>query len=122
MWIATEPLLTKPGNLISLHFSKEKIMHYKGDLQVITGTISSKGQVTIPKKIREFLGVGKSDKIAFIPLEEGKVIITSKPLRATELFGMLKHRRLAKPVSVDEIEEAIKKQRNKRAEKRAKNC
>ena len=81
---------------------------------MITGTISSKGQVTIPKKIRELLKVETSDKIIFIPLEDGNVVITSKQNPATALFGMLKHRRPGRPVSLEKMESAIKKRRAKR--------
>jgi antitoxin PrlF len=81
---------------------------------MITGTISSKGQVTIPKKIRELLKVETSDKIVFIPLEEGKVLITSKENPAKALFGMLKHRKPARPVSLKRMETAIRKRRVKR--------
>jgi antitoxin PrlF len=81
---------------------------------MITGTISSKGQVTIPKKIRELLKVETSDKIIFIPLEDGKVVITSKQNPATTLFGMLKHRRPGRPISLEKMESAIKKRRAKR--------
>lgn len=81
---------------------------------MITGTISSKGQVTIPKKIRELLKVETSDKIIFVPLEDGKVVITSKQNSASALFGMLKHRRPTRPVSLKKMESAIKKRRAKR--------
>ncbi len=81
---------------------------------MITGTISSKGQVTIPKKIREFLKLGTFDKIVFIPLEEGKVMITSKQAPVSDLFGMLKHRKPKQPVSVEEMEAAIRKKRAER--------
>ena len=81
---------------------------------MITGTISSKGQVTIPKKIREFLKLGTFDKIVFIPLEEGKVMITSKKAPVSDLFGMLKHRKPKQPVSVEEMEAAIRKKRAER--------
>ena len=81
---------------------------------MITGTLSSKGQVTIPKKIREFLKVETSDKIVFIPLEEGKVLITSKENPPKALFGILKHRKPARPVSLKRMETAIRKRRVKR--------
>lgn len=81
---------------------------------MITSTISSKGQITIPKKIRELLKAEISDKIVFIPLENGKVMISTKQNSATELFGILKHKRLAKPVSLEEMESAIQKKRAKR--------
>lgn len=82
---------------------------------MITGTISSKGQVTIPKEIREFLKVEASEKIIFIPLEEGKVLITNKENPVSALFGMLRHRRLARPVSLKEMDSAIRKRRTQRA-------
>ena len=78
------------------------------------GTISSKGQVTIPKKIREFLNVRTFDKIAFIPLKDGQVLITTKQNSATSLFGMLKHRKPKKPATIDEMETVILEKRAKR--------
>ncbi len=83
---------------------------------MIVGTISSKGQVTVPKKIREFLQVGTYDKIVFIPLEDGNVLITSKRNPAKALFGMLKHRSLKQPVSIEQMDNAIRKRRAKRGE------
>ncbi len=81
---------------------------------MITSSVSSKGQVTIPKKIREFLNLETFDKIVFIPLEEGKVMITSKPTPVTDLFGMLKHRKPQKPFSVQEMESKIRERRAQR--------
>ncbi len=81
---------------------------------MIIGTLSSKGQITIPKKIRELLKVESSDKIIFIPLEEGKVMITGKQNPASLLFGMLKYRSPAKPVSLGKMDSAILKRRAKR--------
>jgi AbrB family looped-hinge helix DNA binding protein len=76
-------------------------------------TISSKGQVTIPKKIREFLQLGTYDKIVFIPIDDGKVLITNKQNPARALFGMLKHRKRKKLVSIEEMNRSIKIQRIK---------
>ena len=76
---------------------------------MIISTISSKGQVTIPKKIREFLQLGTYDKIVFIPMEKGKVLITSKQNPAKVLF-----RRLKKPVSIEEMKNSIRKRRTQR--------
>ncbi len=84
---------------------------------MITSTISSKGQVTIPKKIRDFLKVGTFDKIVFIPLEDGRVLITNKENPAIALFGMLKHRKLQKPVSPEDLKTAVRTRRLKRGRK-----
>lgn len=43
--------------------------------------ISSKGQVTIPKSIRELLNLNEGDRVAFIE-DDGKVIITKASLIA----------------------------------------
>ena len=83
-------------------------------------TISSKGQVTIPKKIRDFLNVRTFDKIAFIPLNDGQVLITTKQNSATSLFGMFNHRKPKKPVSIEEMEALIRVRRAKRGNGSAK--
>ena len=84
---------------------------------MITSTISSKGQVTIPKKIREVLGLGTFDKIVFIPLEKGKIMITNKQIPVSDLFGMLKHLKPKQPVSVEKMEAAIRKKKGKRSKR-----
>ena len=81
---------------------------------MMTSTISSKGQVTIPKKIRDFLKLETFDKVVFIPIEEGKVMITNKQTPVSDLFGMLKHRQPKQPVSVEEMEALIRKRRAER--------
>jgi AbrB family looped-hinge helix DNA binding protein len=43
--------------------------------------ISSKGQVTIPKSIREILKLKEGDRVAFIQ-EQGKIVITKASLIA----------------------------------------
>jgi len=81
---------------------------------MISSTISSKGQITIPKKIRDFLKVEPSDRIVFTPIEEGKVLITYKQSPVSNLFGMLKHHKLKKPVTLEKMEETIRKRRANR--------
>jgi AbrB family looped-hinge helix DNA binding protein len=81
---------------------------------MIISKITAKGQVTIPKKVREFLNVNTSDKIEFTLLEEGKVLITSEQKSADTLFGMLKHRKRSKPVTPEEMDAAIRDRRQKR--------
>lgn len=47
--------------------------------------ISSKGQVTIPKAIRERLNVDEGDKLAFIE-DNGKIVITKSSVVALRQF------------------------------------
>lgn len=81
---------------------------------MLTSTISSKGQVTVPKKIREHLHVNATDKIIFIPQEDGRVLITGVEKSAAFLYGMLKHRKPARPVSIEKMNEAVKQARARR--------
>ncbi|MGZ5432100.1 MAG: AbrB/MazE/SpoVT family DNA-binding domain-containing protein [Thermoanaerobaculia bacterium] len=69
-------------------------------------TITSKGQITVPKEVRKALNVQEGDVLDFVIDERGQV--TVKPLRKDykRLFGMLK-REGARPVTVEEMNEAI---------------
>lgn len=54
----------------------------------IESKITSKGQTTIPAEIRERLGLQTGDRIAFIEMDEGFLILPrNRP--ATALFGSL---------------------------------
>lgn len=71
-----------------------------------TATVTSKGQVTIPQKIRELLKVKTGDQIDFIVDKKGRVMILGATTSIRDLKGIL-HRPGRKPVSLKEMEEAI---------------
>ena len=51
-------------------------------------TITSKGQVTIPKDVRERMNLKEGDMIAFVPMRDGTLIVPrNKP--AESIFGLL---------------------------------
>ena len=70
-------------------------------------TITTKGQVTIPKSIRESLHLHSGDKIEII-LKDGNAIIRPLSKKVDDLFGILK-RPNQKTVSVDEMNKSISK-------------
>lgn len=74
-----------------------------------SSTITSKGQVTIPKKIRDYLKLDTGSKVDFVIDEnkEVKVIPLIVPVQA--LSGML-HRPGMKAATIEEMEEAIAQQ------------
>ncbi|TVY05570.1 AbrB/MazE/SpoVT family DNA-binding domain-containing protein [Paenibacillus cremeus] len=43
-------------------------------------TISSKGQITVPKRIRDMLNLNEGDQIAFI-LENGNIVVRKANVR-----------------------------------------
>jgi len=70
-------------------------------------TITSKGQVTIPKPVRDFLNIGKSDQIDFIISESGKVIIEVTQTGIVQHAGMLARYKPDNPLSVEQMDALI---------------
>lgn len=70
-------------------------------------TLTSKGQVTIPKDIREFLHLHSGDKIEVLPTENGEAIIRPVTITVDDMFGVLK-KPGQKSISVEEMNQALK--------------
>ena len=68
-------------------------------------TITSKGQVTVPKPIRDKLHLGPGDKIDFMLEEDGGVRVVPVTASVTQLKGMVPQPEF--PVSLAEMDEAI---------------
>ena len=73
-----------------------------------TSTVTSKGQVTIPKSIRDALGVGPGDRVLFVRHDDGTVVVRPETVDVRSLKGMLKDR-VRRPISVEEMNEAIER-------------
>jgi antitoxin PrlF len=71
-----------------------------------TATLTTKGQVTIPKAVREHLGVDTGDRLSFVVQEDGTVIVKPITHHVRELGGLL-HRPGQRPVSVRDLDEGI---------------
>lgn len=67
--------------------------------------ITVKGQATIPKAVREHLGLKTGDRVKFFFHPDGSVVLLPK-LPAAALRGILKSRR-QRPVTIDEMTKAI---------------
>lgn len=82
--------------------------------------ISSKGQVTIPKAIREQLKLTEGDRVAFIE-ENGKIIITKASLLALqELQQSLSEEADEKGITEEELLDELKKVRKEMWDERSK--
>jgi len=66
--------------------------------------ITSKGQTTIPKAVREYLRLKPGDKVKFFMHPDGTVVMLPK-LPVTSLRGIVKPRKSA--VSVADMTEAV---------------
>jgi AbrB family looped-hinge helix DNA binding protein len=71
-------------------------------------TLTSKGQITIPKRVREALGLETGDRMSFRVREDGVVEMVPETLDVMSLFGILKPRK--RGVSLEDMEEAISRE------------
>ncbi len=52
-------------------------------------TVTSKGQVTIPRAIRRHLGIEPADKVAFVISEDGDVVLRPQRFTVASLSGIV---------------------------------
>lgn len=67
--------------------------------------LTTKGQITIPKEIREALHLGKGDQVAFRLREDGVVELLSENIDFLSLCGMLEPE--VRGVTLEQMEETI---------------
>ena len=65
--------------------------------------ITIKGRVTLPRGVRDSLAVKAGDKVRYVILDGGALIMPVRP--TSRLFGSMKYD--GPPVSLEEMEDAI---------------
>ncbi|MEQ8765770.1 MAG: AbrB/MazE/SpoVT family DNA-binding domain-containing protein [Planctomycetota bacterium] len=73
-----------------------------------TSRLSVKGQLVIPKEIREHLGLRPGDRLAFVILDDGEVVIRPAVVDVRDLKGIVE-RPGRKSVSIRAMNEAIRR-------------
>ena len=73
-------------------------------------TITSKGQITIPKSIRSLLDLHSGDKINFLVSESGEVRVVPVTQNVSTLKGIVSKPR--KAVSIEDMKATIKARGN----------
>ena len=71
-----------------------------------TATVTTKGQITIPKEVREHLGIGTGDRLSFVVQEDGSVTVKPLTRHVRELGGVLR-RAAQRPVSINQMDMGI---------------
>ena len=71
-------------------------------------TVTSKGQITIPKKIREYLKIESGDKLEFFIEKDGKVTVMPVTESVKKLKGMI--RKPKRPVSIERMKKAVERE------------
>ncbi len=70
-------------------------------------TVTTKGQITIPKIVRDSLNLNTGDKIEFIVTKKREALIRPVSKKVDEVFGRL-HRTSRETVTVGEMNKAIR--------------
>ena len=79
-----------------------------------TATLTSKGQTTIPREVREGLKLEPGDRLQFTMLPNGTVLMRAKKRTVAALAGLL-HDPRRKPVSLAQMNDAVANEAVKRA-------
>lgn len=71
-------------------------------------TLTSKGQITIPKSVRDILKLNVGGKVDFFVLQDGRVLLHPIANTVDDIFGKLHHPG-RKPTSITEMDEGIRR-------------
>jgi len=72
----------------------------------VTSTATSKGQITIPKPIRDALGIEDGTPVEW-DLKDGELRVRARARRMADLAGIAGNP-LGRPVSVEEMNETVR--------------
>ena len=70
-------------------------------------TLTSKGQVTIPKAVRNSLNLHAGDKIEFVITETKEAFLRPVTKKVDDVFGRL-HKPGRKPISIEKMDAGIR--------------
>lgn len=70
-----------------------------------TGTMTSKGQITVPKEVRDALGLTPGVRVAFRRNSDGDYVLSTAPRPLADLAGSLRYD--GPPLSLEDMDAAI---------------
>lgn len=71
-----------------------------------TATLTSKGQMTLPKSVRDDLKIGPGDKVDIVK-EGGRYVLKPRNVRAVDLAGFLGRPPSGRNLTIEEMDEAL---------------
>ena len=71
-----------------------------------SSTLTSKGQITLPRQVRDHLGVQKGDTVDFVIGADGEVRVRAGEVDIAELKGLVRPPG-RRPVSLEDMDAAI---------------
>lgn len=72
---------------------------------MVSATLSSKGQITVPAEVRQVLGVNTGDRVEFVEVAPGRFECIASTRSVKELKGLFG--KPVKAVSIEEMNAAI---------------
>ncbi|HAQ61853.1 TPA: AbrB family transcriptional regulator [Candidatus Delongbacteria bacterium] len=73
-----------------------------------TATITTKGQITIPKKVRDDLHLSTGDIIEIVIVKDGEAVMRPVTKKVSDVFNILKDK-VKRTVSVEEMNDVLQK-------------
>ncbi|PWQ92232.1 AbrB/MazE/SpoVT family DNA-binding domain-containing protein [Leucothrix pacifica] len=77
---------------------------------VLVSTMTQKGQVTIPKDVREILHLVTGDKVEFLLNSHGEIVIKPVTRKVSEVAGILSKYKRRKSLTIEEMDNAVQQQ------------
>jgi len=81
-----------------------------------SATVTSKGQITLPKQIRERLALAAGSRVAFREQPDGTVVVEAETLDLMSLRGSVRPR--VRGLSIEEMDEAVRRAAARRHRRR----
>lgn len=75
-------------------------------------TVTSKGQTTIPKRVRDRLGLKPGDRLEFVVQEDGTALLVPATLHVADLVGCLPPPKRA--ATIEDMDRAIRRRAARR--------
>lgn len=76
-------------------------------MSAFVSTVTQKGQVTIPKSVRDNLHLVTGDRVEFVLNDRGEVVIKPVTRKVVEVAGLLSKYKKSHPVSIEEMDQAV---------------
>ncbi|MGV6810401.1 MAG: AbrB/MazE/SpoVT family DNA-binding domain-containing protein [bacterium] len=76
-------------------------------MNAFVSTTAQKGQVTIPKDMRDHWQLVTGNKIEFIYNKQGEMMIKPRTRKVSDVTGFLSQYKKATPASIEEMNQAI---------------
>ena len=76
-------------------------------MDALISKMTQKGQVTIPKDVRDSLHLVTGDKVEFIHNDQGEYLIKPLTRKVSEVAGLLNKYKKSQPVTIEEMNQAI---------------